>query len=166
MYRLENYTKVKASEFDVPEFYGASREYARTLGRCIVDAPDVQGRLTTLLQDLSDAERTEGARTLDAVVIDALVVCCHERRPSVHVGEIAELANAILKSEDEAVELGLTKVGGRLKAMQFRTTRLDSAGHGIYLLNDECVRIHKLGRALGSASVGKGLSGCRYCKNE
>ncbi|HTS58197.1 MAG TPA: hypothetical protein VMH03_11650 [Terriglobales bacterium] len=166
MYRLENYVKVKDSEFDVPEFYGPSREYARTLGRCIVDAPEVQARLRTLLQARSDAERTEDARTLDAVIVDALVVCCHERRPWVHVGEIAKLTNAILKSEDETVELTPKQVGGRLKAMQFRTTRLDSGGRGMYLLNGECARIHKLGRALGSVSVDKGLLGCRYCKNE
>ena len=164
LYRLRNYSAVKTSNFDVPELAGVAREYAHSLGRCIVDAPDLQARVATLLQALSDADRTEGARALDAVVLDALVVCCHERKPSVHVGEVTKLVNTMLKVDGEIVELSPKQVGGRLKRLQFRTTRLDSDGRGIYLLNTECVRIHKLARALGSASVRNGLSGCPYCE--
>lgn len=164
MYRLQNYSKVKACQFDVPEFCGPARECARTLGRCIVDAPDLQSRLTALLRSQDEAERTESASKLDAVVVEALAVCCHERKPSVHVGEVAALANGILSRGGEVVELSDKQVGGRMKRLGFRTTRLDAGGRGIYLLNGACARIHKLGRAFEVPTVRQDLPGCPYCQ--
>jgi hypothetical protein len=164
MYRLKNHSAVKASQFDVPEFSGATREVARTLGRCIVDAPDLQARLTTLLRYRDDAERTENASKLEAVVLEALVVLCHERKASVHVGEVATLANGILTRDGESVELSPRQTGGRLKRLGLLTTRLNSGGRGIYLLSGQCARIHELGRAFGVAALREGLPGCPYCK--
>jgi hypothetical protein len=57
------------------------------LGRCIVNAPGLQARLVDLLRPRDDADRSEGVGRLEAVVTEALVVVCHERKPSVHVGE-------------------------------------------------------------------------------
>ncbi len=164
MYRLENYSKVKGCHFDVPEFCGGTRECARTLGRCIVDSSDLRSRLTALLSARDDAERTEGASKFDAVVAEALVVCCHERKPSVHVGEIATLATGILSRSGEFVKLSPKQVGGKLKGLGLRTTRLDSGGRGIYLLKEQCARIHELGRAFGVPTLRDGLPGCPYCQ--
>jgi hypothetical protein len=165
-YRLQNYSKVRACQFDVPEFCGAAREHARTLGQCIVDAPDLRCRLTSLLRAQDDAERTESVGKLDTVVAEALVGCCHQRKTAVHVGDVATLVNAILGRDGEGIELSPKQVGGRMKALGFRTTRLDSGGRGIFLLNGECARIHKLARALGVAAVREGLTGCPYCKKK
>lgn len=166
MYRLQNYHKVRTSEFDIPEFAGATREYVRALGQCLVDAPELQASLATLFRSRDNAERTGTACELDAVVIEALLVCCHERKPSVHVGDIATLANGILSLKGETAELSAREVGGRLKNLGFLTTRLDSSGRGIYLLNAECERIHKHGRALGVAALRQGLPGCGFCQPE
>jgi hypothetical protein len=162
-YRLQNHSKVKASEYDVPQFCGATREYARTFGRCIVDAPDLQARLATLLLAQDQAERTETAGAVDAVVIEALVVCCHERKASVHVGEVATLANAILGRGGETVNLSDKQVGGRMKKLGFRTSRLDAGGRGIYLLNGSCERVHKLARAFDVPTLREDQPGCPYC---
>jgi len=164
MYRLQNYFKVRRSEFDIPEFAGATREYVRALGQCLVDAPELQTRLRTLFRSRDDGDRTEAACELDAVVVEALAVCCHERKPSVHVGEVATLANGILSLRGEKVELSAKQLGGRLKNLGFRTTRLDSGGRGIYLLNGECARVHRHGRALGIMALREGLPGCPFCK--
>ena len=163
MYRLENHSKVKTCQFAVPEFCGITGEHARTLGRCIVDAPDLQDRVTALLRTRNDAEQTESAGKLDAVVVEALLVCCHERKPSVHVGEVATLVNAILTRDGEEVELSAKRVGGRMKRLGFRTMKLDSGGRGIYLLNGECSRIHQLARAFRAAAVREPLPGCPHC---
>jgi hypothetical protein len=164
MYRLQNYSKVRASEFDIPEFTGATREYVRALGQCLVDASELQARLATSFRSRDDADRTEIACELDAVVVGALVVCCHERKPSAHVGDIATLANGILSLNGETVELTAKQVGRRLKNLGYRTTRLDSRGRGVYLLNAECERIHKHGRALGVEALRQGLPGCGFCQ--
>jgi hypothetical protein len=59
MYRLQNFAQVRSSQFDAPEFCGSTREMARALGRCIVDAADLQAKLLDLLKPRDDAERTE-----------------------------------------------------------------------------------------------------------
>jgi hypothetical protein len=163
-YRLTHYGKVETSEFDVPEFGGSVRGLARTLGACIVDAPDLQVRLVELLQDHDQAVRLDRVSKIESILLEALLVCCHERRPEPHVGEIAELANDILSRHSEILTLSAREVGGKLKALGFRTTRLDSAGRGFYLLGENCKRIHELGNSYGVPSLKEGLPGCPYCQ--
>jgi len=163
MYRLENHSKVKASRFTVPDFCSITGEHARTLGRCIVDAPELQSQLTELLRTRNDAEQTESAGKLDAMVMEALLVCCHERKPSVHVGQIATLVNTILTRDEETLELSAKQVGSRMKKLGFRTVRLDAGGRGIYLLNGECARIHQLVRSFRAAASREHLPGCPHC---
>lgn len=165
-YRLQNYSRVKSSRFDVPEFSGFAREFARTLGASIVDAPDLQARLVELLRPQDKADRTRNAVTLEAIILEALVVACHERKASIHVGEIAVLANGILKEREEPVKISPKQAGGSLKKLGIQTTRLDSGGRGIYLLGGQCARIHELGRAFGVASLRQGLPGCAYCQGQ
>lgn len=163
-YRLRNFSKIALSDFDVPDFYGASREMARSLGRCIVDAPELQTKIINLLQPRNDADQVEGTTRLAAVVTEALVVCCHERKASVRVGEIAALANGILSRNGEFLRVNPKEVGAKLKKLGFRTTRLDSAGRGIYLLKEQCAQIHELARSLQVPTLREGLSGCPHCK--
>jgi hypothetical protein len=164
MYRLQNFAQVRSSQFDAPEFSGVTREMARMLGRCIVDAADLQARLLDLLRPRDDAEWIERTDTLAAIVVEALVFFCHERKPSVHVGEVAEVANAILSRNGEFLQLSPKEVGAKLKQLGFRTTRLGSAGRGIYLLTTQCALVHKLGRAFGIPTLREGLPGCPHCK--
>jgi hypothetical protein len=163
-YRLKNYAQVASSQFDAPEFCGSMREIAGALGRCIVDAADLQARLLDLLKPRDDAARTEGASRLEAVVVEALVVVCHEKRPSVHVGQVAEVANSILGRSGESFQLRPKEVGARMKQLGLRTTRLDSAGRGIYLLSEQCALIHHLGRELGVPTLRERHQGCPHCK--
>ena len=164
MYRLQNYAKVKTSTFDVPEFSGSSRELARSLGACVVDAPDLQSRLVDRLRERDQAERSERVGKIVSVIVEALVVCCHERKPSVHVAEVTKLANGILSRTREVVELTPKQVGAKLRQQGFRTVRLDAAGRGIYLLNGQCARIHELARTYGVPSVREGLPRCPHCQ--
>ena len=163
MYRLQNFAQVRSSQFDAPEFCGSTREMARALGRCFVNAVDLQARVLDLLKARDDAERTEGKGRLEAVVVEALVVVCHEKRPSVHVGQVAEIANAILSRSRESLQLSPKEVGAKLKQLGFRTTRLDAAGRGIYLLSERCALIHKLGREFGVPTLREGRPGCPHC---
>jgi len=163
MYRLQNFAQVRSSQFDAPEFCGSTRETARALGRCFVNAVDLQAKVLDLLKARDDAERTEGKGRLEAVVVEALVVVCHEKRPSVHVGQVAELANAILSRSGESLQLSPKEVGAKLKQLGFRTTRLDAAGRGIYLVSERCALIHKLGREFGVPTLREGRPGCPHC---
>jgi hypothetical protein len=164
MYRLQNFGQVRSSQFDATDFCGSTREMARALGRCIVDAADLQVRLLDLLKPRDDAERTEGIGRLEAVVAEALVVVCHEKRPSVHVGQVTEIANKILSRSGESFQLSPKEVGAKMKQLGFLTTRIDSAGRGICLLSEQCALIHKLGREFGVPTLREGRPGCPHCK--
>jgi hypothetical protein len=163
-YRLRNYGKVKSSTFDVLKFTGATRALARSLGACIVDASDLQTRVAALLQNHDEAVRAERAAEIESVLLEALLVLCHERRTSVHVGEVAEIANGILSRRGEGVILSPRETGSKLKVLGFRTTRLDSGGRGLYLLGEIRKHVHKLARLYTVPSLQSGLPGCPDCK--
>jgi hypothetical protein len=163
MYRLKNYLQVRSCKFQVPEFSGSTQVLASMLGQCIVEDRDLQTHLVELLRSRDDGERVDWTTKLEAVVVEALIVLCHERRSSVHVGRIAELANVIMSRSEESIELTPKVVGAKLKQLGFETTRLDSNGRGIYLLKNACALIHKLGQSFGVPSVRLGLPGCPHC---
>lgn len=163
-YRLMHFGKVKASDFDVPEFSGSVRGLARALGACIVEAPDLQSSLVTQLEAHDEDVRLDRAGEIESILVEGLLVCCHERRSDVHVIELADLANDILSRHGEPLQLSARKVGGKLKNLGFRTERLDSAGRGLYVLGENCKRIHELGKMYGVPSLRPGLPGCPHCQ--
>src|SRR5438270_1221726 len=91
-YRLENYEKVQSQQFDAPGLSGTTRELARVFAKCLVGSPDLQERLVELLQSRNDADQVEAGTRLKSVIVEALIVVCHERRSSVHVADIGDLA--------------------------------------------------------------------------
>ncbi len=163
-YRITNFEKVRASEFDVPEFVGPMREVARNLGACVIDAPDVQKQLVDQLRAIDAAIQVEGVSRLTSIVVEALLACCHEGWEAVHVGQITELVNGILSRQSETLTLNAREVGARLKCLGFRTIRLDSAGRGMYLLTPECKRVHELALSFRLPSLAEGLPGCPQCR--
>jgi hypothetical protein len=163
-YRLVHFGRVKASDFDVPEFSGSIRGLARTLGACIVDAPDLLTSLVMQLQDHDQAVRLDRVSQIHSILMEALLVCCHERRSDVHIIELAELANDILSRHGESLRLSAREVGGKLKTLGFNTVRLDSAGRGLYILGENCKRIHELGTLYGVPSLMERLPGCPQCQ--
>jgi hypothetical protein len=76
MYRVRNFTKVRNSEFDLPEFASGIRILARILGAPLVGVPDLLAGLRTLLQGQQEKLRAE--RWLDerSVVIEAALAGC------------------------------------------------------------------------------------------
>jgi hypothetical protein len=163
-YRLMNYGKVKSSNFDVLQFTGPTRSLARSLGACIVDASDHQTRVAALLQNHDEAARAERAAEFESVLLESLIVLCHERKTAVHVGQVTEIANGILSRRGESLILSPRQTGSKLKGLGFRTTRLDSGGRGLYLLGEIRKHVHKLARLYTVPSLQSGLPGCPDCK--
>jgi hypothetical protein len=163
-YRLVHFSRVKASDFDAPEFNGSVRGLARALGACIVDAPALQASLLVQLQTHDEAVKLDRISQISSILLEALLVCCHERRPAVYVQEIADLANDILSRHDEILKLSARQVGGKLKNLGFRTERLDAAGRGLYVLGENCRRVHEMAKLYGVPSLQAGLLGCPQCQ--
>lgn len=163
-YRLVNYDNVLQSEFDVTDFTGPTRELARDLGSCLIDAPDLQDRLISLLRDQDESVRTERSAEMSPI-LESLMVSCHERRPALYVGEIAKTATEILSARGEWTTPGPKEVGNKLKLLGLHTVRLDAGGRGLKLTRTVCARIHQLARDYDvPTAVGKGLPGCPDCK--
>jgi hypothetical protein len=165
-YRLQNHEKVRTSDFDVPEVDGSIRRLGRTLGACLVDAPDLRVRLVQELQEMDAATNRDQIKQIEAVLIEALLACCHERRSTVHVGEIAKLANTIFLQRGETLQLKPREVGAKMKGLGFNTTKIDSGGRGLYLLGENCRRIHELARSYRVPFPQPGLPGCPHCGNQ
>ena len=162
-YRLVHYDEVRSSTFDVADLTGPTREIARGLGACLVDAPDLRDRLIALLRDQDESVRMERSAEMSPV-LESLMVFCHERRPSVHVGEIATTASSILSIRGEWATLSPKEVGSKLKLLGLRTTRLDAGGRGLRLTREICTRIHRTARAFGAPATETGLPGCPDCQ--
>ena len=162
-YRLVNYHAVQSSAFDATNLAGPTREVARGLGACLIDAPDLRDRLIALLRDEDESLRMERSAEMSPV-LESLILFCHERRPAVHVGEIASTASDILSARGEWGALSSKESGNKLKLLGFRTTRLDAGGRGIRLTRDICARIHRTAKAFGVPASEKGLPGCPDCK--
>ncbi len=162
-YRLAHHEEVQSSQFDVPDLTGSTRQNARGLGACLVNAPDLRNRLIALLRDQDESVRAEQSAEMSPV-LESLLVVCHERRKNVHVGEIAKLASEILAVRGERIGLSPKEVGSKLKLLGLRTCRLDAGGRGFKLTPEICARIHQTAKAFGVPAIENGLEGCPHCR--
>lgn len=133
-YRLAVWEKVVASDFDVPRFVTETRLLARTLGSCIIDDAELQGKIVDLLEAQDRENRLARSSDVRCVVIEAVLFHKREgRKLKFLVGEIAETVNNLFQSRDEPVKLTERKVGEELKRLGFRKRR---QGEGVYLILD------------------------------
>jgi hypothetical protein len=155
---------VASMTFDPSSLSGATRALGSVLGSCFPDSEELQNRVVRLLEPRDAERRLDHARSESAVVIEALLIACHEGRASVHVGEIAALANGILDLRGDGYRLEARKVGSIIGSFSLGQHR-DSRGYG-FLLSTECKRrIHQVGRALDVPFFQGNVDKCDMCKN-
>jgi len=162
-YRLAHYEEVQSSQFDVLDLTGSTRQIARGLGACLVNAADLRDRLIAILRDQDESVRAEQIAEMSPI-LEALIVVCHERRKDVHVGEIAKLTSDILDVRGERIELSPREVGSKLKLLGLRTCRLGAGGRGFKLTQETCARIHQAAKAFGVPAIENGLEACPHCR--
>ena len=163
LYRLKNRSSVASMTFDSISLRGATRALGSVLGSCFPDCEELRDRVARLLEPEDEGCRLNHARCEWAVVLDALLVTCHEGRTSAHVGEIAELANGILDLRGDGYHMEARRVGSILRSFSLGLRR-DSRGYG-FLLTSECKRrIHQLGRSLDVPFLRGQIEKCDSCK--
>ena len=79
-YRIDNFKKVRCSDFDAPEFSGSVRVLARFLGSCVPGDRDLQRDVLRLLGGMDEASRAALAMRPESVLVEALLTLCHEKR--------------------------------------------------------------------------------------
>lgn len=146
MYRLKNLERVRNSTYDVPELTSHVRDIARCWGTFLADDANGHGEIVGLLKDVDAQVRGGGEDDLlNVIVVEAMLSFCHrEKNEAVHAGEVAALANRILKRRGELLTLGPRAVANRLRELSIPPIRLDARGRGVLLFSSVRQRIHKL----------------------
>ena len=162
MYRLENHAAVRQSSFDVPEFAGATRLAARSFGACIVNNTELQAGVVAVLKAQDESARGARWMKLDSLVVEALLVLCHENKEIVRVGEVTKFVNEILECRGETIKISPRKVGSVLRSLNLLSHR-DNRGYGFLLLKDVRRDIHRRGLALEVPSLRERVAGCEFC---
>ena len=163
MYRLVNYHQVAASPFDIPD--SPVRELVRSLAASVPDEPAFQSAILPLLQAQSDEVLVKPTSDLDSIVIEAMLVLCHEKeRQSFHVAEVTDKVNTILEARGEPLDMNAWAVGRRLRKLDITTRRLDAAGRGALLMNELRYHLHSLAQDRKMLASHGDPQHCRECK--
>lgn len=148
-YRFARYAQASVSRFDTSKFAMPLRGLASTLAAVTPGDAGLQNELHSLLEDENTEINSANWIDLNTVIIEALLVFCREaKNPGVYVGEIADMATAILKGHGEIRELDPGEVGRRLKSLGFVTAPRDARGVRLELSNKVCVQVQVLANQL------------------
>ena len=158
-----NFAKVRDAHFDVPHFTSPTREIACMLGNSIVDDLALQRCVVMILEPQDQDVRIRRTDSIEAVVAEAALFLSHERaRSQARVGEIATVANGILKGRDENIILDPRAVGHYLRTLGLFSQRLGRAGRGIRFTNEVRRKIHELAQAY-DVRTSLDNSKCEFC---
>jgi DNA-directed RNA polymerase subunit RPC12/RpoP len=115
-----------------------------------------QAELHVLLEDENREVKPARWVSPGAVVIESLPALCREaKKPTAYVGEIADIAQVILKGRGENRNLDAGEVGRRLRAPGFTTEPRDSKGVKLRLSNAVCVWVQELATQFAIPSGGQ-----------
>src|SRR5271156_2709858 len=163
-YRLRNQHLIASSARDTPPLSGCVRAMAFALGSCFPKNPVLQARISELLQPHDEERRFDSACGESAVVLEALLVLCHQNRNDAHVGDVAEVANGILELRGEGYQLDPRRVGALLKPFRLGHTR-DSRGYKFLLSAANQRKIHELGRSRDVPFFKSEIKPCNFCRD-
>jgi hypothetical protein len=94
-YTKKNLEKVRRSGLDVSGPCSETCANANSLGRCIVDAPELQAELVALLTPHGQQQIAERFDSLEALVAGAAFPLAHDGKNQIFVKEIATEVNRL-----------------------------------------------------------------------
>ncbi|PYX44873.1 MAG: hypothetical protein DMG83_11730 [Acidobacteria bacterium] len=162
-YRLTRHREVANSEFDAPWLHWNVRMLARALGAAVEGSPETQARIIEALRRSDEKSKVESSQSPAAVVLEALLVACHEKRPEIHVFEIAELANGIFLGRHDDQVLSPKALGGILRAELGLCPERNARGYALRMSSQTRQRIHKLASTYGTLSMMTPHPDCALC---
>jgi hypothetical protein len=143
-YREKNLDYVRRQAFNPSDVPSETAAIAKALGSCIVDAPELQEKLVTLLKAHDQRHLSEKSDTAEAVVLEAALALSRQERQHVYVREIAVEANRLLEGRGESLKLSPEKVGHKLRKLGLPTRRLTKTGNGLVLDKTTVTMIQRL----------------------
>ena len=162
-YRAANHVAVSRSTFDVPELSSEIRILARTLGACVIGAPEIQADLQRILESYDGEARAEHWCDVRCVAIEVLFAFCHTRPDAkVYVGEITAAIEEIQKNSGETGALEARQIGEILRSLGIHSKR-DRQGFSIVLTERMRRQVHDLARDFEVAPLEEGGASCSLC---
>lgn len=161
-YRVINAAKVVNSSFDAT-FSPDIRVVARVLGACIVDDVKLQADLVPLLAK-QEEKLSPPRKDLDATVLEALLLHCHEQQGKIFVRDITKTVHQIYQERGERLEVTVEEVGHKLKALGLFTRRLGSAGRGLKLDQETQALVHQHAYAFDLMAPDYLEQDCHHCQ--
>lgn len=153
MYRQKNLVRVYHSGFDARDLDAENRSIANALGACVVDCPELQAELITLLKPLEDQHQADRATSLEAITVEATLALAHTGKTQVLVGEVTKEVNRLMEVRGERLRCSAEKIGHQLKRVNLVTRRLGKAGNGLVLDLATLARVHQLGTRYGGVGL-------------
>jgi hypothetical protein len=130
-YRNKNFSHVQHWTWAPSGLSSETEAIATSLGRCIVDAPELRQKLVALLKTQDQQRLYEMSNTTKAIIVEAIWAFIREGRKYAYAGEIATKANRLREARGETARLGPENVGHELKSLGLPTHRISQAGNGL-----------------------------------
>jgi hypothetical protein len=146
-YRERNLGKVRSLGYHPRGLTSEAHAIANALGSCVVDAPQLQSELVTLLRPQNQQQIADRSSSVEAIVSGVALAFCHHGKDEIYVKEIAAELNRLLVARGETMQLTPEKVGHKLKKAGLFTRRLSQAGNGLTLDEATRIRVHEVARA-------------------
>jgi hypothetical protein len=153
-FRRANLSAACKLQFDSSKFVFPVRELARSIAAATPDAVELQAEVFDLLQEEEEAIRAGRWVELGAVAVESILVACYESLGGIiYIGELAEIAQEILRGRGEDNTIHPGAFGKQLKLLGFRTEPRDAKGMKIRLTEDVCRRARQLAQDFGVPHV-------------
>jgi hypothetical protein len=143
-YRESNLAQVRRLEFNPPGVSSETGAVAKALGSCIVDSPDLQAELVSILAPCDQQQISERLDTPEALVIEAMLALSKGGAEQVFAREIAVEFNRLVETRGGRSKLSPEKVGHRLRKLGLPTRRLSQAGNGLVMDKETVTRLQTL----------------------
>jgi hypothetical protein len=152
-YRSEHLPEVSKLELCAAGLSPDFNAIASALCECIVNAPDLQNELLSLLTPYSDQQIAERLDDLGTLSVGAALALCHHGKDQILINEIATEVNRVLKDRGERIQYSPERVGHTLKKAGLISRRVSAAGNGFVLDHATQVRIHEVAAAYGCVGL-------------
>ncbi|WP_263367559.1 hypothetical protein [Edaphobacter bradus] len=140
-YRESNLARVRRLEFNPTGVSPETTAIAKALGSCLVDSPDLQAALVSILAPRDRQWVSERLDTAEALVVEAVLALSRGGAEQLYAREIAVEVNRLLEVRGERSKLSPEKVGHRLRRLGLPTRRLSQAGNGLLMNKETLTRL-------------------------
>jgi hypothetical protein len=143
-YRESNLAQVRRLDFNPNGVSPETAAVAKALGSCIVDSPDLQAALVSILAPRDRQQISEKLDTAEALIVEAVLALSRGGAEQLYAREIAAKANRLVEARGERSKLSPEEAGYRLRKLGLPTRRLTQAGNGLVMDKETMTRLQTL----------------------